>query len=165
MAFSYQGQVLIELKQEPNGSYVEFLEKWRKLSPLKSNYRIELHIYTDVWASLSSHGSQNISLKSLSGLVTKLMVMVTRHVKSLISWFPGMLLSRIPSQTFVTYMACWKCYAEIEPSKETMIEGNFFLFCFAEHIKLSKYLEHIQLGLHLVMLALRMFEKVRALCM
>lgn len=130
MAFSYRGRTLMCMKQEVNEPCEGFLDEWQmKLYILQSKFRIEVHIYTNEWVSLtnellelSSHSFSLESFECLPGLATKLLVMVTGHVKALAtSWFPGMLVTPTPggggagagSQSFVTYMPCWKCYAEI----------------------------------------------------
>ena len=117
MAFSYRGRTLLVMKQVSNIPSDEFLDKWEmKAHLLKSKYRIEIHIYTNEWITLSNElmelNSQE-NFECIPGLATKLLVMITGHVKALaLSWFPGMLI--FPSgRTFVTYVPCWKCYAEI----------------------------------------------------
>lgn len=126
MAFSYRGRTLMSMKQESNEPCEDFLETWQmKLCLLKSKHRIEVHIYTSEWVSLTNEllelNSHSFSLDMfdcIPGLATKLLIMVTAHVKALaMNWFPGMLTSASHSQPFVTYMPCWKCYAEIGTPK------------------------------------------------
>jgi hypothetical protein len=112
------------MKQEVNEPCEGFLDAWQmKLkSILHSKIRIEIHIYTNEWVSLTNEllelNSHNFSFEGLPGLATKLLVMLTGHVKALaMDWFPGMLLSpsaaASSSEAFITYVPCWKCYAEI----------------------------------------------------
>ena len=114
MAFSCRGRTLMVMKQEPNEPSEEFLEEWQmKLAPLKSKYRIEVHIFTNEWLTLYNEVNQGSSSSNcVPGLATKLVVMVTAHLKALTGWFPGMLVCPSPSQPFVTYMPCWKCHGE-----------------------------------------------------
>ena len=83
---------------------------------LRHKYRIELHIYTNEWMSLTKElmeiKSQSLSLDNIQRLATKLMIMVTGHVKELAThFFNGMLTLNL----FNTYMPCWKCYTEVDP--------------------------------------------------
>ena len=114
MAFSCRGHTLMVMKQESNEPSEEFLQEWQmKLIPLTSKYRIEVHIYTNEWLALHSEMNPGSSSpKCILGLATKLLVMVTAHVKDLTGWFPGMLVCPSPSQPFVTYLPCWKCHCE-----------------------------------------------------
>lgn len=119
MAFSYRGRTLMVMKQVTNEPCGDFADQWgKKLAQLlTSKYRIEVHIYTNEWATLSNEllelNSHNFDFGCIPGLATKLLIMMTAHVKALaLSWFPGML--KVPSSSpFITYMPCWKCYAEI----------------------------------------------------
>ena len=141
MAFSYRGRTLMVMKQASNEPCDEFLEAWQlRLRLLKAKHRIEVHIYTNEWVALINEllelNSQSFSLENLEcvpGLATKLMIMVTAHVRALaVSWFPGMMVAVPTSRSsmsslssaasgaggtpFVTYMPCWKCYAEVGSS-------------------------------------------------
>ncbi len=114
------------MRQVSNEPCDEFTSRWDfKISLEPAKYRIEVHIYTNEWVSLtnellelnSQHSLPLDNFERIPGLATKLLIMVTGHVKDLaLSWFPGMLKGS-PSQPFVTYLPCWKCYAEIGSPK------------------------------------------------
>ena len=75
---------------------------------LKSKYRIEAHVYTN--ELLATFIEMNCISDMFASLATKLMVMITGHVKALTtSWFPKMLTSLKVQQPFVTILPCWKC--------------------------------------------------------
>ncbi len=90
-----------------------------KLNWLDEKYRIEVHVYTPEWVTLANELLQceqiNYSLDNpncLPGLATRLIVMISQHIKSLAcDWFPGML------HTPLTYAPCWKGFAEIGTAK------------------------------------------------
>ena len=123
IAFAHKGRTLLVLKQEPNLPCEKFLSIWtpNKFTLLEATWRIEVHVHTDDWiklvADLSDTGQidQSLSPSYITGLATRLLVMILQHVKSLATiYFPGMLVSHHPyPQTFPTYMPCWKCFAEI----------------------------------------------------
>ena len=109
MAFSYSGHTLMIIKQEPSddddGDY-DMLQS--NVNILKSKYRIEAHVYTN--ELLAIFIEMNCISDLFASLATKLMVMITGHVKSLTtSWFPKMLTSLKVQQPFVTILPCWKC--------------------------------------------------------
>ena len=55
---------------------------------------------------------------SIPGLATKLLVMLTNHVKTLATgYFTGMLSLPQPG-VFSSYIPCWKCFAEIGSAKD-----------------------------------------------
>ena len=89
---------------------------------MEGTYRVEVHVYTPEWVTLANEllacDKINYSLDNpdcLPGLATRLLVMISLHIKSLASdWFPGMFLSPTTQPAkFPTYMPCWKCFAEI----------------------------------------------------
>ena len=48
------------------------------------------------------------------GLATRLLVMISQHIESLVKiWFAKMLKSQ-PNGSFVTHVPCWKCFANID---------------------------------------------------
>ena len=108
MAFSYHGHTLMVIKQESNEPSDKFFEKWQfNLTLLKAKYRIEAHIYINEWMALS-----NSCGESFISQATKLVVMISMHVKSLATnWFPKMLISS-ENQSFSTHIPCWKCYVK-----------------------------------------------------
>ena len=120
IAFAHRGKTLLVVKQEPN--LREGGEDLR-LTWLEGTYRVEVHVYTPEWVALATELLEcdriNYSIDAVPGLATKLLVMISQHVKSLASnWFPGMLTSYYgPPLRFSTYMPCWKCFAEIETAE------------------------------------------------
>jgi len=83
---------------------------------LKSKFRLELHIFVNEFLSICNHvsGSRPISdklsedAKFISGLATKLLLLLTEHVKKLAeAFFAGMII--FPGSVFCSYMICWKC--------------------------------------------------------
>lgn len=126
MAFSYRGHTLMVMKQAVNMPSDKFLETWQgRVKLLESRYRIEVHIYTNEWVKLTNElvalNAHSGDFEAIPGLATKLLIMVTTHVKALaLNWFSGMLRS---SSSNVTYIPCWKCYAEIGCS-DTLNRGN-----------------------------------------
>ena len=117
MAFSHKGRTLVIIKQESNepcDDVVDTLEVKSLL--LKSVYRIEIHIYTNEWVALTNELLEQSS-EFIPGLATELLVTVTSHVKALTSgFFRGMLTGDQGDFESITYLPCWKCYAEIESS-------------------------------------------------
>ncbi len=86
---------------------------------LNGEYRIEVHIYTNEWIKLANDLSElgllNAALAPdyIPGLATRLLVVLSTHIKSLaLDYFTGMLQSH-QGQHAVTYMPCWKCFAEV----------------------------------------------------
>ena len=129
MAFSHKGRTLVVIKQEDNKPCDELVDTLKvKSHLLKSVYRIEIHIYTNEWVALTNELMEQSSrfmdnFEFIPGLATKLLVTVTSHVKALTSgFFQGMLTRRSRSMDkkedfeSITYLPCWKCYAEIESS-------------------------------------------------
>ena len=125
MAFSYRGRTLLIVRQVSNEPCKSFHDKFphKNIRLLPPKHRIEIHIYTNEWVTLSNellYVNSTFSLENfecLPGLATKLLVMITGHVKTLaLSWFPGM-LSFPKGRSFITYIPCWKCYSEIGLSK------------------------------------------------
>ena len=113
------------IKQESNEPSEEFLEVWKlRIATLDSKYRIEAHVYVNEWIALTREA--NLRSLKFTSLATKLMVMLTAHVKALTtSWFPRMLISS-KTRSLSTYMPCWKCYADAESSRD-MRKGIFLL--------------------------------------
>lgn len=120
IAFAHRGRTLLVLKQEANESNPEYLSQWDfSVRLLEEAYRIEVHVYTDEWIQLvneiSEVGRLDIQLTppNVTAYATRLLVMISGHIKSLATnWFRGMLVSP-PGMSFVTFTPCWKCYAEI----------------------------------------------------
>ena len=118
IAFAHRGRTLLVLKQESNENCPEFLSRWEfSVKLLEEAYRIEIHVYTDEWIrlvdELAKAGRLDVHLTNVPAYATRLLVMVSGHIKSLATnWFPGMLESP-QGLSFVTFMPCWKCYAEI----------------------------------------------------
>ena len=83
-----------------------------------AKYRIEVHVYTDellylVDELLDIHNLPADFKKCVPGLATKLLVMLTDHVKTLAqTWFQGIPLNGLRDQpSFLTFVPCWMCYA------------------------------------------------------
>ena len=120
IAFAHRGRTLLVLKQETNENCPGTLSRWEfSVKLLEEVYRIEVHVYTDelirLVNELAEAGRLDIQLTptNVTAYATRLLVMVSGHIKSLATnWFPGMLVSP-PGMSFVTFMPCWKCYAEI----------------------------------------------------
>lgn len=120
IAFAHRGRTLLVLKQEANETCPDFLSRWEfSIKLLEEAYRIEVHIYTDEWIKLVNDLAEagrldvQITPTNVTALATRLLVMVSGHIKSLAtSWFPGMVVAP-QGMSFVTFMPCWKCYAEI----------------------------------------------------
>ena len=124
IAFAHRGRTLLVVKQEINQSLDATLgpNLHTQLNWLEGLYRIEVHIYTREWVVLASEllECQQITYSldnpsCLPSLATRLLVIISQHVKSLASkWFPGMLVASSNHHTELsTYMPCWKCFAEI----------------------------------------------------
>ena len=119
IGFAHRGRTLLVLKQEMNENCPEFLRHWEhSVKLLEEAYRIEIHVYTDEWIQLvnelAKNGCLDIQLTptNVTAYATRLLVMVSGHIKSLATnWFPGMLVSP-PGMSFVTFTPCWKCYTE-----------------------------------------------------
>ena len=120
IAFAHRGRTLLVLKQETNDTCPDFLNRWEfSIKLLEEVYRIEVHIYTDEWIKLVNDLAEagrldvQITPTNVTAFATRLLVMVSGHIKSLATlWFPGMLVAP-QGMTFVTFMPCWKCYAEV----------------------------------------------------
>ena len=125
LAFSCRGHTLLVMTQTTNKPCEKFLEDWgTRVKVLRGEYRIEIHIYTNEWiklagnlAELDFHNLQIDNPDSIPGLATKLLVMLTNHVKTLATgYFTGMLNLPRPG-VFSSYVPCWKCFAEIGSAK------------------------------------------------
>ena len=121
IVFKCKGRTLLLIKQEANQdsqpSDVPPLET--ALPTLPGDYRIEVHIYTNEWINLVNYLSEqgvfnpNVPPHYIPGLATRLLVVLSTHIKALAqNYFSGMLLSP-QGGNVVTYMPCWKCFAEI----------------------------------------------------
>ena len=122
IVFAFRGRTLLVIKQAINKPGDNFQETWGdRIQPLQAEYRIEVHIYTNEWVTLSIELSQldlpSLPLERIPGLATKLLVMLTGHVKTLATTYFSGMLSLPPSGMFTTYMPCWKCCAEINSPK------------------------------------------------
>lgn len=136
IVYKCKGRTLLLIKQEAD-STPDDLPPDNVFQPLNGDYRIEVHIYTNEWISLANYLSeQGILNSSLSpdfipGLATRLLVVISTHIKSLaINYFSGMLLTH-QNQNTVTYMPCWKCFAEIDAGKikyEEYLPGSCFIW-------------------------------------
>ena len=135
IAFAHRDRTLLILKQEVNESCPEFLSRWElSVKLLDEAYHIEVHVYTDEWIQLvnelAKDGCLDIQLTptKIMAYATRMLVMVSRHIKSLATnWFPGMLVSP-PGVSYVTFVPCWKCYAGIGfdgISSEKSMPGHF----------------------------------------
>ena len=117
IAFSHRGRTLLVVKQANNKALVES-DRAHQVYLLEGKIRVEVHVYTPEWVALANEllncDKMSYSLDNpfcLPGMATRLLVMISQHVKSLASdWFPGMFITP-QSQKFPTYMPCWKCYA------------------------------------------------------
>ena len=98
---------------------------------VKSNLRIELHIFTNEWLALSNYliktGQESdythANSRFISGLATKILLLLTVHLKKLSTdYFLGMI--ERPATEFCTYMACWKCFSDSSESEETSSKSN-----------------------------------------
>ena len=106
----------------------------------KFKSRIEVHLYINEWTSLIvqlRYNNQNLPmdyLHSIPHLATKLLVIITAHVKNLIfNWFVGMVKGEFTDQDFHTYLPCWKCYAEISHLESyNKGEVNDFIMIFVQ---------------------------------
>ncbi len=120
IVYSCRGRTLLLIKQETSSKPVDIPQETLDSFPtLNGEYRIEVHIYTNEWIKLANDLSElgllNTSLPPdfIPGLATKLLVVLSTHIKSLaINYFTGMLQSH-QGQHAVTYMPCWKCFAEV----------------------------------------------------
>ncbi len=136
IVYKCRGRTLLLIKQEICSRPVDVPPEIIELYPnLTGEYRIEVHIYTNEWVKLandlSEQGILNSSLSPdfIPGLATKLLVVLSTHIKSLaINYFSGMLLSHLGRHA-VTYMPCWKCFAEVssprQPNQEDLINSLF----------------------------------------
>ena len=138
IAFAHRGRTLLVLKQESNVNCPEFLSRWEfSIKLLEEVYRIEIHVYTDEWIrlvnELAEAGRLDVHLTptNVTAYATRLLVMVSGHIKSLATnWFPGM-LEAPQGMFFVTFMPCWKCYAEIgfgslkHQASKKRLDGHF----------------------------------------
>ena len=110
LVYAQQEHTLVAIKQEKN----ERSEK--QLNWIPGEFRIEVHVYVPEWIMLAKgHGDFSTNPNYVHGLATSLIVMISQHVRALGSnWFPGMFLTPSARHAFVTYMPCWKCFAQIE---------------------------------------------------
>jgi len=118
IVYECKGRTLLLVKQE-TGSGEAPHELEGTVPCLQGDFRIEVHIYTNEWISLvdylSTEGQMSSSLPPsfIPGLATRLLVVITAHIKSLaLGYFSGMLLTS-PGKTAVSYVPCWKCFAEL----------------------------------------------------
>ena len=134
IVFGYKGRTLLLVKQESNQICENFIQQWgNRISLLHGEYRIEVHIYTDEWVNLTTYLSEQGQLGTtlppdyIPGIATRLLVMLTQHIKSLATtYFSGMLL--VPQgKSVATYMPCWKCFAEIGSAGMTGIISSSFV--------------------------------------
>ena len=134
--FEYKGRTLLLVKQESNQICKNFIQQWDgRIKMLYGEYRIEVHIYTDEWITLTNYlaeqGTSQLgtTLPSdyISGIATRLLVMITKHIESLATrYFSGMLL--VPQgKSVATYMPCWKCFAEIGSARMTSVTSSTFV--------------------------------------
>lgn len=130
IAFAHRGRTLLVMKQATNQPSNEFQKMWgSSFRLLKSEYRIEIHIYTNEWVTLSIELLElklpSFPLDNIPGLATKLLVMLTGHVKTLATtFFAGMLL--LPrAGVFSSYMPCWKCFAEVGFCNDLSVGESF----------------------------------------
>ena len=135
IAFAHRDRTLLVLKQKVKESCPESLSRSElSVKLLDEAYRIEVHVYTNEWIQLvnelNEDGCLDIQLTptKIIAYATQLLVMVSRHIKSLATnWFPGMLVSP-PGVSYVTFVPCWKCYAGISSdghSSEKSMPGHF----------------------------------------
>lgn len=119
LAFVYQNRTLIVIQQVTNAPYKEFSQTWHeeRVDVMNSSRRIEFHIYTNECILLAedileSTTPCSLIKSSVVSMATTLLTMISWHIKALAqSWFPGMLKETL-NQPFLTYLPCWKCYAE-----------------------------------------------------
>ncbi len=135
IVYKCRGRTLLLIKQEICSRPVDVPQETVEMFPyLKGEYRIEVHIYTNEWVKLANDLSQqgilNTSLPPdyIPGLATKLLVVLSTHIKSLaVNYFSGMLLSH-QGHHAVTYMPCWKCFGEVgspQPNHEDLTNSLF----------------------------------------
>ena len=132
IAFAHRGRTLLVMKQVTNQPSDEFLKAWgTSVHLLKSEYRIEIHIYTNEWVTLCVElmdlNLPSFPLDNMSGLATKLLVMLTGHVKTLATTFFAGMLSLLRGGMFSSYVPCWKCFAEIGSPKDLCAGEAFHL--------------------------------------
>ncbi len=119
------------MSQTSNIPCDKFSENWgTRVRVLQGQHRIEIHIYINEWIKLAGklveqdfHNFHIDNPDSIPGLATKLLVMLTSHIKTLATaYFLGMLNLPRPG-IFSSYVPCWKCYAEIG-SATKLASGN-----------------------------------------
>lgn len=143
LAFSYRGQTLMVMKQVSNKPCEEFLltrlNHQINRCLLVSKYRIEVHIHINEWVSLTNKllesNPHSFSMERIPGLATKLLVILSTHVKELaLKWFPGMICPNPSSETpFITYIPCWNCCAEIK-SPDPINGGKYWVLACVVYI-------------------------------
>lgn len=132
--FGYKDKILFIMMQDENIANEAFPAKFNEGSTiLEAKFRIELHVFTNEFMSLSSHLRQSdqvsqvtASMRRISGLATKLLLLLTEHVKKLASdYFSGMI--ELPGTVFCSYMVCWKCLSstslETTPKSKIRMEN------------------------------------------
>jgi len=100
IAFAHRGRTLLVVKQAYN-TVVEADGKTLQVRCLEGFFRVEVHVYTPEWVALANEllmcDQLNYSLDNpfcLPGMATKLLVMISKHVKSLANdWFPGIFIT------------------------------------------------------------------------
>ena len=121
IVYKCKGHTLLLIKQEVNQkpAISDIPPAQANLPTLPGEYRIEVHIYTNEWVKLLNYLSEqgvfnpNVPPNYIPGLATRLLVVLSTHIKALAqNYFSGMLLSP-QGGNVVTYMPCWKCFAEI----------------------------------------------------
>lgn len=106
----FKGRTLFILKQELNLNM-----NWEEytIEFFKEMFRIELYLDINECVTLVQDMDSQLSHSYISGLATRLLVMMSQHVESLVkSWFPGMLKTQL-NGSLMTLVPCWKCYAGI----------------------------------------------------
>lgn len=112
ICFVCDGHILLLLTQEVNPTMKQ--ESCRYvLNFVEEKYRIELHLYVNECLTMVLD-KEYLNHSYVVGLATRLLVMISQHIESLVkSWFPKMLKSQ-PNGSFVIHVPCWKCFANID---------------------------------------------------
>jgi len=114
------------MAQTTNVPCDKFNKNWgTRVRVLQGQQRVEIQIYVNEWIKLANklvelefHNFHIDNPSSIPGLATKLLVMLTNHVKTLATgYFTGMLSLPKPG-VFSSYIPCWKCFAEIGSAKD-----------------------------------------------
>ena len=114
-SFAFRNRVLFYMMQDDVTVEDEVETLFvNKATLLKYKFRIELHVFANEFLSMCNLAASSVSGytsrdgKSISGLATKLLLLLMDHMKKLAEdFFAGMIV--YPGTVFCSYMICWKC--------------------------------------------------------